>query len=202
MAKKRKGAEGRIPNLAKRYGFGWRKYRDVTLCIHCFKPQPKSERMPDFSIAPAILYVEVKESGKDGRFSFKNSVTDIQREFFKDYPGFIFLEMGSGRAPKHKSAYMIPTEIWFSVTDDLIELGYASFGREKSRPLKKDEKGCPGTDFLFLEWECDWVPMQRDCSLANDDLPGGWDIPIDHPFWKQTEAKLLKAMNSIPKKTT
>ena len=30
----------------------------------------KSENMPDFSLAPMIIYVEVKESDKNGRFSF------------------------------------------------------------------------------------------------------------------------------------
>ncbi len=164
MAKKRKGAEKRIPHFAKKHKLYFHKYKDVQLCIHCHKPQPKSKSMPDYLLTPIPIYVEVKESGQDERFNFKHGMTDVQREFFSENPGFIFLEMGSGNAPNGKSAYMIPTPVWFISTDNLIATGYGSFSREESA------RGCPGTEILFSKYKCVWEE-------------GGWNIPWGHIFW-------------------
>lgn len=178
MAKKRKGAEGRIPHLAKRLRWGYRKYKDASYCPHCKQLQWKSERMPDYSLSPVIVYVEVKESLANERFSFKDAITQVQIDFFNKYPGYIFLEMGSGRAPKGKSAYMIPTYMWFALTDLLESDGFKSFAREES------PRGAPGTDDLFEDWSCRWEN-------------GGWVIPGDHEWWEEIQARLEIALADV-----
>lgn len=172
----KKSAERRIPIIAQRHKIGWRKYKDQQRCIKCNFPQPKSERMPDFSMAAVIEYIEVKQSIKDGSFNFKDGgLTEIQQDFMEQYGGYIFLEIGRGRSPDKRKAYMIPYANWKSITDDLIKQGYSSFR------LEQNKIGCPGTEQLFAKWGCSW-------------RKGSWDIPQGHKFWLDM---MNKAMNFV-----
>jgi hypothetical protein len=165
---KAKASEKAFRELAKYYKFGWHKYGDVRFCIHCRKPLPKSEQAPDFSLWEVYNWVECKNSDKSGRWAaseiMEGGARENQRAFLLEKNGWLFILLGTGRAPKGKSAFLIPFHEWVDKIEPILELN-------KMRSIRKESKGKrPGADLLLQSYRLDWED-------------GGWKIPRGHLYW-------------------
>jgi hypothetical protein len=179
---KAKAAETAFREMAKRYGYGWHKYGDVRYCIHCHKPLPKSEQAPDFALWEVYNWVECKNSDASGRWNaselMEGGTREKQREFLLEREGWLFILLGTGRAPNGKSAYLIPFHEWVKRYEPILE-------SNKMRSIRKTGRGKRlGADQMLSSYRLDW----------ND---GGWIIPNGHPFWWHLHTKLTKKLEEV-----
>lgn len=166
--------ESAFASLAKHYGFYWRKFKDRSWCPNCHSLLPKSEKMPDYLIATMPQLVEVKSSFGNGRWPFKESIRDTQRETLGERGGWLYLEMADGPRAypgKTKSAYLIPWEIWLETEQDLLSRGISSL----TRTTKRNQ----GTDELFTDFQLVWEKGE------------GWTIPRSHVFWSKLQNQIV-----------
>lgn len=101
-------------------------------------------------------------------------------------PRWLFLEIGDGRAPKGKEAYLIPADEFIRIRDLEYEAGRKSVRFRKTNRSKVKE-----ARELFERFGLTWKTKV------------GWTIPEDHEFWKvkvnpvdlaaEIEVKLLEA---------
>ena len=75
---------------------------------------------------------------------------------------WLFLELGKGRAPKGRSAYLIPFKEFQRLEEELLAQGQKS--------IQKETKRNPGGDEMFGFWKLDWIKEV------------GWILPENHPF--------------------
>jgi len=165
---KAKYSEKAFRDMAKYYGFAWHKYGDVRYCIHCHKPLPKSEQAPDFSFWQVYNWVECKNSDNTGRWNaseiMEGGSREKQREFLLEKGGWLFIVLGTGRAPEGKSAFLLSFKDWVERFEPILELN-------DMRSIRKSSKGQrPGADLLLQSYRLEWVD-------------GCWIIPDGHPFW-------------------
>lgn len=165
---KAKAAEVAFREMAKRYNFKWHKYGDVRYCIHCHKALPKSEQAPDFSLWEVYNWVECKNSDSTGRWNaselMEGGSREKQREFLLENDGWLFIVLGTGRAPKGKSAFLLSFSDWINRFEPILE-------HNNMRSIRKSSKGNrPGADLLLQSYRLEWHD-------------GGWNIPNGHPFW-------------------
>lgn len=136
----------------------------LTTCPKCKKSMllPKAQTKPDFLVAFDYAYAEVKD-GKD-RWAFTESIRPIQRETMLEHDtAFLFLIMGTGRAPTGRSAYLIPWDKWLDIEEDLLDRNIKS--------IVYQQKGkVPSSEELFLEWKLEWTD-------------GGWKLPKGKYQW-------------------
>lgn len=123
---------------------------------------PKAEQKPDFLVAMEYVYVEAKGGGL--RWDFEKSITPTQRIVMREHEGWLFLEMGEGRAPKGRAAYLVPWQKWTIIEEQLLSQDVHSVIWERSLRSKN-----PSADELMGEYRVVW-----------DD--GDWKIPEEHPF--------------------
>ena len=175
-----KKAEAKWRAVCKRNLWYWHKYGDVRYCIYCKGVLPKTERAPDFAVAVSFTYVECKNNDKTGRWSWKEladgGTRHNQREWLLNEGGWLFIELGLGRAPKGKSAFLVPFGFWVDhIEPQLIELGMAS--------IRKDTRGKdgkrPGADEILARFRLEWVTKE------------GWIIPNGHDWWKALHSNLI-----------
>lgn len=163
--------EHKLGNMMRSYGYYVHKWGDVRYarCPSCAAifPLPKAEKKPDFLIAMEYRYVEAKGAGDS--WHFDGDFRPNQIEFMDNNPhnSWIFVEMGTGRAPDGKIAFLMPWKTWKEVAENLLEKGYKSIRFEstnKSRvPVVKDVID----EHYLLEWE-----------------KGNWKIRNNHMWWK------------------
>lgn len=174
----RKQSEAKWRKIMKDKGWFWHKYGDVRYCMHCHKPLPKTENAPDFVVAPLVTYVECKNSNATGRWDWTEIAEDgaraNQRNWLLEHDGWLFIELGTGKAPKGRQAYLVPIIIWINyIEPQLRELKMSS--------IRKETRGKrPGADDLLLTFMLEWVPNQ------------GWIIPDYHEWWINTGSKLYR----------
>lgn len=165
-----KEAEKRVVALANHYKWYRHKYGDVRYCIHCEKALPKTENAPDYAIAPIYTWVEAKNSvPSTGRWNWTEIAADgdrkNQRAWLIENGGWLFIELGEGRAPKEKGAFLVPFKSWLrEVEPFLIEKGYKSI-------RLREKRNRPGADTLLAKWALEWEPNV------------GWTIPNGHVWW-------------------
>jgi hypothetical protein len=168
-----KKAERQFPGLVKavahavRGWYYWHKYGDVRKCPHCDGLLPKSDKMPDYVMALNPLYVEVKESNADGRWN----ITDIrfnQRNWLNNNPGALFIEIGTGKRPDERMAWLVPWKEWLKIEKTLLDRG------QKSLTLKGSSRSV-GAEEILSEWKLTW---------QNKD----WIPQEDHPVWTYLKA--------------
>jgi len=161
------------------YGYYSRKLGDRRYCPNCRFLLPKTEQAPDYVVAQTEEWVECKNSDATGRWTWSEITMDgprhNQRQWLKEYDGWLFILLGNKRAPKGKSAYLIPFLDWMnSIEPTLIEHGMKS--------IRKETKGeRPGGDDLMPEYMLEWEPGE------------GWFIPKGHPWWAHRVEKLKTA---------
>lgn len=189
-----KEAEARLVQIAKHYKWGWRRYGDVkkAVCSNCKKTilkcpickedllLPKSERMPDYLLAPIETAVECKNSNETERWNWKDDIgpegaRHIQREYMENNGGWLLIELGNGPAPNGKSAYLVPWGMWKNIERELTAHDMAS--------IRKETKGTrPGADELLADFRLEW------------ETKVGWTIPKGHIWWKAYRGKLLEQL--------
>lgn len=174
----RKQSETKWRKIMKDEGWFWHKYGDVRYCMHCHKPLPKTENAPDFVVAPVVTYVECKNSDKTGRWNWTEIAEDgarkNQREWLIEHEGWLFIELGTGKAPKGRQAYLIPIIMWIRHFEPkLRELGMSS--------IRKETRGKrPGADDLLGSYALKWITLE------------GWTIPENHAWWRVVRYRLHK----------
>jgi len=173
----RKQSEVRFRELAKHHGFAWHKYRDVSYCIHCHKPLPKSELKPDFLLACVYTWIECKNDTQTGTWGWTELAEGgdriAQREWLDENGGWLFIELGQGKAPKGKGAWLVSWEDWKEeIEPQLIERDQKSLRMETV--YNKDgskRRNFIGADLLLSDYALEWEPNI------------GWTIPQGHVFW-------------------
>ena len=166
----RKAAEQAWSKLCTYHDWYRHKYGDVRYCIHCSRPLPKTENAPDYACGLVYTYIEAKNSTKIGTWRWVEIAQDgerkNQREWLLEHGGWLFIVLGEGRAPKGKSAYLVPFEDWVDLIEPfLIELKMAS--------IRKETKGKrPGADVFLDDYRLIWLTNQ------------GWVIQKGHPWWR------------------
>lgn len=192
----RKQNETELGRMMRDYGFYAKKARDrgylscpnchipVKTCPHCKKDLllNKAETLPDFIIAMDYVYVEGK--GSTDSWNWKSSITEIQDRVCLEHESWLFLEMGTGRAPKGRSAWLVPWVTWKEIQTNLEALGFSSIIFEGTTRTKN-----PVAKDVLQGYECEWHN-------------GGWKLPVNHPFWKARYIEVaLKAQQFYDKET-
>jgi hypothetical protein len=134
----------------------------------------KAETLPDFFIAFDYIYVEGK--GATDSWNWKSSITPTQEKVCLEHESWLFLEMGTGRAPNGRSAWLLPWTTWKVIEKNLEDLGFASIiyeGTERSRN--------PVAGSVLLGYELEW-------------LDGSWSIPEHHQFFNAHPNLINQAM--------
>jgi len=177
-----KQAETRVRWMSNWYRYYAHKYGDVrypvcanchtqfTICPVCKQKWvlPKSENAPDFAVGMVYTYIEAKNNDKTGRWGW-TEISETgdranQRKWLLDKQGWLFIELGLGRAPKGKGAWLIPFVRWVQDIEPKLDmLGMKS--------IRKETKGKrPGADELLAGYQLEWHS-------------GGWVIPDHHAWW-------------------
>jgi hypothetical protein len=176
---KKKVSETEFKDFCKRRDLYWHKFADILKCPVCDNTIWQSSRMPDFEVTylGTKTLVEVKQGyGKDGSWYFGDpgkGIRPIQREVMDEWHAmqgvmpWVFLVLGSGRAPKGRCAFLLPFSHWKQYEKGLLEKDQKSIRLSGGRMVT--------ADVLLADYRMDWVK-------ATDDLPSGWDLPWGHPF--------------------
>lgn len=187
-----KEAEKRWREIAKYYGLYWYKFGDVRYCIHCHKPLPKSERKPDFVTATVSTYVETKNSNAKGSWAWTELLPEgsrcLQRAFLEENGGWLFIELGTGKAPDNKGAWLVPWLAWVNnIEPELLRRNQRSL--QYKTAYNKDSVSTRGNhigaDLLLIEYALTWKPKQ------------GWIIPKGHIWWRALHHHLVKSVEKV-----
>ena len=164
MQKKRN--EHVLGKMMREQGYYAHKWGDVRYCPFCKTPLPKAEKKPDFLIAKDYAFVEAK--GASDAWTFDGDFRPNQREFMDNNTmrSWIFVEMGDGRAPNGKIAFLVPWTTWKVIEEQLLSTGFHSV------LIKKTEKSrAPAIkEYLSQDYFLEWGK-------------GGWTIPENHIWW-------------------
>lgn len=189
-----KSAEGRLTTTLKKCGIGyWHKYKDMRYCPICKNLIPKEqealpktkspeeqESVPDYAVAPFHFWIECKNNDAGGTWNFTElfpySVNQKgrykQRNFLINHNGWLYVELGIGRAPNGVGAFLVPFQVWVDeIEPGLIEKGISS--------IRFEDTG-RGTDAHL------YVPQEYWLVWDN----GGFVIPSDHVFWLEVSERL------------
>lgn len=185
-----KEAEERLVHLVNGLNWYHHKYGDVRYCIHCHQPLPKSELAPDFAVAPIFYWIECKNNDSTGRWNWKSDIgpegaRSRQREWLKTNSGWLFIQLGKGRAPKGKAAWLIDFEAWEKVVEPRLIANNISSVRLEGQYTSMD-KGYrpPAEEYLGTFTQLMWKD-------------GGWIIPKGHKFWRRLEEDLQINLNRV-----
>lgn len=142
------------------------KFRDRAACPSCGFLQFKSQTEPDYLLALVWNYVEVKNgTGDEGRWTFKDDISEIQRERLSNKNGWLFIELGPGRrGSDEKGAFLIPYLKWEKIEKTLGESGQSS--------LTLVGKRNKGAAEVMSNWKVVWN-SKKHCYV----------IPDTHDFW-------------------
>lgn len=167
--KVRKVGELQAKHALAAINFDARKMADATVCPSCGIFIAKTSMGLDYAVAPVgeMFWVEVKESGSDGRLDVKNLFRPLQRARMDKEETYIFLEVRDNvdaERPTGVSAYLFPWEVW----RDYVEVYCQSLG--VSSVKRTSTKRLPGTDDILSDFRLEWQP-------GVDDKDGYWIIP-------------------------
>jgi hypothetical protein len=140
-------------------------------CPHCKKDalMEKAKGRLDYRIIFEWIEVECKQGTET--WSLDDFTKPQERLFQEVIQGFtmrwLFLEIGDGRAPKGKEAYLIPAQPFLKIrTDEAVA------NRKSVRFRKTERSRLMEARELFAKWQLEWATGT------------GWTIPDDHIFWK------------------
>jgi len=170
----RKRNESQFKNMCKKYEWMSVKYRDRQFvpCMNCGKMTliPKSDKKPDYLLAYEWAYVEAK--GAKDTFNFQSDITAVQREtMVQVQESWLFLEIGTGRAPNGKGAFLVPWKKWIAVESEALFQGHKSIRWLPDNEEKGNRIRVPLTREVIEDYRLVW---EDSC----------WTIPEDHVFWK------------------
>ena len=187
----RKKNEQELGAMMRRYGFHARKSRDrgyiscpnchmpLKICPKCHKDflLNKAETLPDYIISFDYVFIEGK--GSTDSWSWKSSITPTQDIVCLQHESWLFLEMGTGRAPNGRSAWLVPWLKWKEIQHNLEELNFASIIYEAT-PRSRN----PVASSVLMGYECEWY---RGC----------WKVPDNHVFWATRQEIMKRAMYNM-----
>lgn len=191
----RKRNEEQLGKMGRSYNFYLHKWRDrgYMSCPNCHRPLtkcpichqdmllPKAQTKPDYLMAMSYVYVEAKGAGDS--WAFTTSIRENQRVVAEEHETWLFLEIGKGRAPKGKNAFLVPWEKWEAIEKELLENNQKSLIFEASNRSRM-----PVASEVLGEWQLEWQKQ--------------WTIPSQHEFWKRHgEIFLLEGMKNYGKST-
>lgn len=178
----RKRAEGMLRAMLKFYNWGWHKYGDVRYCVHCHKPLPKSENMPDFSAWMVYTWIEAKNNAADGSWRWTEIAPDgeraNQRRWLHDNNGWLFIELGKGKAPKGKGAYLIPFDEWENVIEPVLIAEDIKSLRFEATTRR------PGANVFLSLYKLEWSD-------------GRYQIPKGHLWWHRAYIALELELEKV-----
>lgn len=160
--------------LKQPYGY---KFRDRARCQHCGMLQPKSQTEPDYLAAIVWSFVEVKGAHDRWNWNTGEPISEVQRRRLEETKGWIFLELGEGRRPKGKQAFLIPYSAWVPWQNYYDNQNIKSITLEGTARL-------PSARTDLKMWALDWKD-------------GRWTVPSKSPFWVFLEDGLRKLMSYI-----
>jgi hypothetical protein len=176
----RKQAEADFANMIGRMstlyeGALWaHKWADMRACPHCGQLLYKVEDNVDYTMIVGNIAGLVECKQDEERFRWADEGVGIrpgQRAWLNEWqlqrrPSWLFLEMGDGRAPKDRNAWLIWWPVW------LMHEGTLELGEKKSLAWRETrQSGGLNAVSLLADWQLDWVPNQ------------GFVIPGKHQFW-------------------
>ncbi len=181
----KKHSETSLGRMMRNNGYFVHKWRDrgfvscpschlaITTCPYCKQSLllPKAQTYPDFLVAHSWTFIECKQGTNDWNLY---DVSDIQVSVLDDPSqiSWIFLELGPGKAPKGKQAFLIEWKVFKEVREQIKREGY------KSVSFKRSSRGkLPQANETFTSWQLEWATLK------------GWDIPFNHPWWQTTWRK-------------
>lgn len=140
--------------------------RMVRNCPYCHRELllNKAQTYPDFLVAYGWGFYEVK-FGKE-RFGKADITPNQYKVMEKCREGWLFLEMGEGRAPAGRSAFLLPWNVWLGIEVELEKLGVSSIVYERKSARGKS----PVANELLAGFAMQW--------------DRGWKIPKEHVFWE------------------
>lgn len=155
----------------RHYGYYVHKWGDARYahCPFCNKTfvLPKAEKKPDFLVAKNYVYVEAK--GAKDSWNYADDFRPNQVEFMNANPrnSWIFVEMGTGRAPEGKLAFLMPWTEWLDIAEQLEATGYKSVLFEQTSRSKAPAIRQYVPEDYFLQWN-----------------NSQWKIHNNHPWWR------------------
>lgn len=180
----KKLSEHEFKDFCKKQGIYSHKFADILKCPRCFETIWQSSNVPDFEITYLGLktLVEVKQgSGEYGAWNFandKSGITENQRNALDNWLNeqavmpWLFLVLGSGRAPLGRGAFLIPWTDWQVIEKELLTSGQKSIRFEGGRKITAKEK--------LARYQLIW-------EKSTDEHPAGWELPrlrgALHPFY-------------------
>lgn len=168
-------AEREFAALMGRLNIWCHKWADRRICEYCGRLLYKVDSNVDYTIilpsARATL-VEVKQADESWNSADEESgIRPNQRRLLTEWQEkyristWLYLALGSGRAPHGRSSYLVPWTSWCELEAQLLN------GRIKSIS-KEGGKFVPAADWWLAEWRLEWNR-------------GGWIIPPAHVFWQE-----------------
>jgi len=144
-------------------------HRPIMQCPHCKGSLllNKAMTMPDFIVARNWFYVEAKQGGEswDIKDFTPTQITVMNEHARKGGEGYLFLELGTGRAPAGRSAWLVPWSMWLVIQEEMLQNGQSSLRFEQTARSRM-----PLAKYTLQNFELEWKD-------------GGWTIPSSHVFW-------------------
>lgn len=177
----KKHSETSLGRMMRGHGYFVHKWRDrgfvscpnchttLTVCPKCKGSLllPKAQTYPDFLVAHSWTFIECKQ-GIDNWSLLDISETQVSVLDESNQPSWIFLELGPGKAPKGKQAYLIAWQEFKRIRHEII-----SEQNIKSVCFRRSARGrAPQADEVFAPYQLEWATLQ------------GWTIPQTHCWWQ------------------
>jgi len=183
---KKKRSEESLHKMMKQYKYKPMKGRDrgyvscpqchntIQTCPKCKKSMllPKASTRLDYLVAMDWVEIECKQGEETWSL---HDFTENQENLLPlpveetQHPRWIFVELGTGRAPNGKEAYLIPADAFLVIRKNLEE------HQMKSVRFRRTERSkLPEARHTFGKFGLEWVTNR------------GWNIPEGHEFWNYT----------------
>lgn len=169
--------------MSKKFGIWSHKWADMRYCPRCHNLLYKVDDNVDYTIIvgdkPGL--VECKQD--EERFSFANEELGIrprQREWLNEWQrlnrhSWLFLELGTGSAPKDRNAWLVWWPHWLVIESRLEERGMKSIPWRETRQSKEFN-----AVEMLSEHQLLWEPKV------------GFVIPTYHSFYTIFNLKQIK----------
>ena len=129
---------------------------------------PKAATRLDYLIAMEWTEVECKQGAESWSLYDLTETQEalINKPTRREHNRWLFLEIGDGRAPQGREAYLIPGGAFVIIRDH-----YAKEGFKSVRFRSTERSRVPEAREAFVRYSLEWVPNK------------GWTIPDDHEWW-------------------
>ena len=142
----------------------------IKFCPMCKKDMmlPKAKGRLDFIVMMEWTEVECKQGTESWALNDFSEPQEalINKPTRREHHRWLFLEIGDGRAPKGREAYLIPGDAFVSIRRHLEQEGFKSV-----RYRATERSRVPEARDTFGRYCLEWIPNR------------GWVIPRNHEWW-------------------